>query len=176
MRRRAIVITTVAATLACTSVDLGACGDKFFKVGQSTQLRRYQAIHPASILVYKPASPDARGIREFEALLKGAGHKPVFVNYGAAIAQVVARGKYDLVLAHYADVATVKAQLQSLPATPDVLPILDARSKGLSAQAEREYQFLITPGMTRLDALDQIEHVMERRLNGPSAAPSRKGH
>lgn len=178
MRRRAIVIATAAAALACTAVDLGACGDKFLKVGQSTQVRRYAAIHRASILVYTPANATKAGVKFYEGLLKGAGHKPVVVKHGAAIAQVVAGGKYDLVIADYSDAATVKAQLQSILAKPDVLPILDGSSKALAAQAEKEYLFLIRPGsMTPFDALDEIEHAMERRLGGASSAPrTNKGH
>jgi len=170
MRRRAIAIGVAAIVFACTSVDLGACGDKYTRVGQSTRLKRYAAIHPASILVYKPAKSSAAGVNFYKSLLTGAGHKPDFVNYGAQIDKKIAARKYDLILVHYADLPAVMAQLRALPGRPDIVPILDKESKGAAAQAERDYPFLIVPDrMDPLDALDQIDHAMERRLKDSTA-------
>ena len=62
------------------------------------------------------------------------------------------------------------AQLRALPGRPDIVPILDKESKGAAAQAERDYPFLIVPDrMDPLDALDQIDHAMERRLKDSTA-------
>jgi hypothetical protein len=171
MRRRAMVIAAVAIALACVAVDLGACGDKYLKPGKGTRVRRYAAIHPASILVYKSATATADGVKFYQELLTSAGHTPVFVNHGASIASAVAAGKYDLILVMYADAAAVKSQLDSVAAKPDVLPILHKPPKALAAQAAREFPFLILPHeMDKYDALDQIEHLMERRLGAVSGA------
>jgi hypothetical protein len=175
MRIYSIVIATVGIALASTSVDLGACGDKFFRPGQSAKVKGYAALHRASILVYKPVKPNREGVKYFETLLKSAGHKPVFVNHGSPLAQVVAAGKYDLVVVQDADVAASKAQLQSIPAGPDILPMVSKASNAVAAQVEKEHQFLIKPGMTPYDALDQIELAMVRRLKAASAARSGNG-
>jgi hypothetical protein len=168
----ALVVAIAIAALACTSVDLGACGDKFLRVGRSARLKGYASIHPATILVYQPPNATDKRLKEFETLLKQAGHKPVFVPNGARLAAVVAGGKYDLVIADYGDAATIKEQLRSLPARPDVLPILDKPSKALLAQAEKEYHCLIKPqSMTKYDALEEIDHALDMRLRDV-ASPS----
>ena len=174
MRRRAMIIAAVAAALTSTSVDLGACGDKYLSAGRGTRIRAYQSIHPATILLYRSANSTAEGVKFYDELLRGAGHTPVFVKHGASIADVIASRKYDLIIASYDDAETVKAQLASAPTKPDVLPILYKPTKTVAAQAARDYQFLLTPDkMTKYDALDQIDHVMERRLsNGSTPARS----
>ena len=175
MQRRAIIVATVAVALACTSIDLGACGDKYLKVGQSTRLGGYAALYRSSILVYSPANATAKGIKDFEGLLKRAGHKAVFVRHGTALAPVAAGGRYDLVIANYVDAAAIQEQLQAIPSKPDVLPILNNPSKGLAAQVAREYPHLITPhSMSKIDVIDQIDHVMERRLKSSSPASKTK--
>jgi hypothetical protein len=177
MRSRAIVIAVVAGVLASTSVDLGACGDKYTRVGQSTRIKRYAAVHPASILVYKPAKVSAGGVNFYKGLLTGAGHKAEFVNYGKPIDQKITAGKIDVILVHYADLPALMSQLQSLTAKPEVVPILGKESMALATQAEKDYPFLIVPErMSPLDALDQIDHAMERRLKGAAGAGLTKGH
>jgi hypothetical protein len=178
MRRRAIVVAAVATVLAWAAVDLGACGDKYLKPGKGTRVRRYAAVHPASILVYKSTKATEDGVKFYRELLTRAGHTPVFLDHGASIANTVAGGKYDLVLTMYADAATVKSQLDAVAAKPDVLPILYQPTKALEAQAVREYPHLILPHkMYETDVIDQIDHLMERRLSAASGAvrPA-KGH
>ena len=178
MRRQAVVIGAVSVALACTSIDLGACGDKYLKVGKGTRIRAYQSIHPASILVYRSAKSTAEGVKFYDELLRGAGHTPVFVKHGTPLADVFTGGKFDLVIADYADAQAVSIQLQPVAGRPDVLPILNQPTKATTAEAARQYQFLLTPGkMTKYDALDQIDHLMERRLaNTAAAGRSTKGN
>ena len=76
MRRRAFIGGLLAMTVG-RSIDLGACGDKFLRVGRSARFRRYAAVHPAGILIYRPVNSDRAGIDDLKALLKRAGHKPV---------------------------------------------------------------------------------------------------
>ena len=170
-----MAVAALAIALVSTSADLGACGDKYLRVGRSARLKGYAAIHPASILVYRPLNSTAKGVKEFEALLKRAGHNPIFVQNGTALAQLVAGARYDLVIADYADAAAITQQLRSVAARPDVLPMLDNPSKELAARARMEYQHLLTPhNMTRYDALDEIDHVMDLRLKGTPAASAIK--
>jgi hypothetical protein len=60
---RRVLVVGLIATLTAASVDLGACGDKFLRVGRSARFRRYAAVHPASILIYKlGATPSKPGL------------------------------------------------------------------------------------------------------------------
>lgn len=164
MRGRVIAVVTLAVMLAGVSIDLTACGDKFTRVGRSPRLKGYAAIQRASVLVYLPRTPDAKGIQQFEALLKRAGHAPVFVKHGTNVAQVVAGGAFDLIIADYADAASIRQQIARVPARPDILPILHKPSKALAAQASNEYLHYITFD-NKYDLLEELDHAMELRLN-----------
>src|SRR5262245_48954326 len=165
MRRRAIAVAATAAVLFCSSADLGACGDKFLRVGRSARLKGYASIHPASILVYKKANPNKKGLKEFETQVKKAGHKLVFVDHGAALAPVVGRTRFDLIIADRNDIDQLKDQLRSMTDLPDFLPLADKPSKTDLAQLTKEYHCVLVQNadMTMFDVLAEIDHAMDVR-------------
>jgi DNA-binding NtrC family response regulator len=168
--RRAFVVGLIA-TLATASVDLGACGDKFLRVGRSARFRRYAAVHPAAILILKPVHSTPAGIEELQALLKQAGHRPVAVDSGTNIASVLAAAQYDLVIADYADTGQIKSNLETASAKPAILPILYKPTKAVEAEADKQYAYLIKPHlMTKYDALAEIDRLMQLKLSGDSTA------
>src|SRR5579864_8744015 len=151
--RRAFVIGIISV-LWCASVDLGACGDKFLRVGRSARFRRYAAVHPAAILIYKPAHATRAGIEELKALLVQAGHRPEAIDSGANIASALAAARYDLVIADYTDAVQIRSALGTASSKPDILPILYKPTKAVEAEAEKQYACLIKPHeMTKFDAL-----------------------
>jgi len=171
MRQRMFVAGVVAVTVAIGSADLTACGDKFLRIGRSARFRGYAAIHPASILFYKPKNSTPAGIKEFEALLKRAGHKSVTVENGVRLSQIPGAAEYDVVIADYTDAGKIKEELQSVAPDLGLLPILYKPTKAVAAQAEKEYPHLIKPdAMSKHDALAEIDHVMELRLKETTAA------
>ena len=171
--RRLFVIALIA-TVTAESVDLGACGDKFLRVGRSARFRRYAAVHPATILIYPPLHATHRGIDELNALLKQAGHKPVAVDRGASIVGVLAAAPYDVVIADYADAAQIKTAVQAVPSKPQLLPILDKPTKAAEGEAEKQYACLIKlHEMTKYDALAEIDRLMELKLRD-APAPTAK--
>jgi len=173
--RRLFVGGVVAATFASGSADLSACGDKFLRIGRSARFRGYAAVHPSSILIYTPTNSTPAGIKELEALLKRAGHKPLAVENGSGLSQVLAAAKYDVVIADYADTGKIKEELQFLASKPELLPILYKSTKAVAAEAEKEYHCLIKPDMmSKHDALAEIDHLMELRLKGTTAAGATK--
>ena len=170
MRRPAMCVAALAMLLAGTAVDLDACGDKFARVGYSARLRGYAAIHRASILVYRPATPNAERAREFEDILTRAGHKAVFVAHGTDIGRAAASAHYDLVIASNDDADAIREQLRSVPSRPDFVPMMTkkpetAPEKALEVQAEKEYHVILAPyRMNKFDALERIDHAMATRL------------
>jgi hypothetical protein len=167
--RRVFVIALVA-TLTAASVDLGACGDKFLRVGRSARFRRYAAVHPATILIYPPQNSTHRGIEELNALLKQAGHRPVAIEREAGIVGILAAARYDVVIADYADAAQIKASLEAAPSKPELLPILDNPTQTVESEAEKQYACLLKPhAMTKFDALVEIDRLMELKLSGGPA-------
>jgi hypothetical protein len=170
--RQILAAVAIAAVAAAATADLDACGDKFLRVGRSARFRRYAAVHPAAILIYTPADATSAGIKEFEAILKRAGHRPVALANGADVSRALAAAPYDLVIADYSDSARIREDLRAIASRPGLLPILYKPSKAVAEQAEREFTCLIKPhAMTKYDALAEIDRLMQLRLQATAAAP-----
>lgn len=166
MRRRAVVVTLVASAIA-GPIDLGACGDKFLRVGRSARYHRYAAIHPASILIYSPATATRKGIGDLEKLLKRAGHRAQTVLHGTAVEPTIASGQFDLVIAAYADADRLESELAAIPSRPVVLPILVKPTREVAAAAARAYRYrLEIDTMTNSEALAEIDELMAGRRHG----------
>ena len=175
MLRHLCVIAVVATTLVSVRADLSACGDKFLRIGRSERFRGYAAVHPSSILIYTPTNSTPGGIKDFEALLKRAGHKTLAVENGARLSQVFAAAKYDVVIADYADIGKIKEELQFVASKPGLLPILYKPTKAIAAEAAKEYRSLIKPdAMSKHDALAEIDRLMDLRLKGTAAPDATK--
>jgi hypothetical protein len=159
--------------LAVASADLDACGDKFLRVGRSARFRRYAALHPAAILIYAPTDSTPAGIKEFEAILKRAGHRTLALPNGADLSQALAAASYDLVIAGYDDTSRIREDLRAVPSGPSLLPVLYKPSKAAAEQAQRDFICLIKPdAMTKYDALAEIDRLMQLRLEHKTTAGS----
>jgi hypothetical protein len=172
MARRLVWVGVLLVTAAIARVEPNACGDKFLRMGRSARLRGYAALHPASILIYAPARATPSSTRQFEILLKRAGHTPRVVPHGTDLSNALVATTYDVVIAAFADTQQLERLWQSLPSRPDVLPILYKATPEVSAAAAAAYHCRLEPDrMTKQEALAEIDHLMERRLAGhaPSA-------
>jgi hypothetical protein len=168
MRRRSFIVSVMAAMLG-GSIDLGACGDKFLRIGRSARFRRYAAMYPSAILIYSPANATRAGIDELKALLKRAGHKPVAIDRRASVSAALSASPYDILMADYQDTEALKADLPSA-ASPALLPILSTESKALEREARQRYAYLIKPhAMTKYDALAEVDRLMETRRRASAA-------
>jgi CheY-like chemotaxis protein len=173
MWQRVLAGLIVAAVGASASTDLRACGDKFLRAGRSARTKGYAAVYPAAILIYKP-NATAKGLQEFESLLRKAGHKPVALKDGAALSQTLTSAKYDVIIADYADTELIKGQFSSASAEPGLLPILHNASKAQEAEVAKHYHCVLKPEkMTKYDALEQIDHVMELRRKSMTGAAAK---
>jgi len=171
---RGVFIFGLIAMVTAASIDVGACGDKFLRVGRSSRFRRYAAVHPATILIYKPVNSTPAGIEALKAILKQAGHKPVAIDNGSGFLGAVNAGDYDLVIADYGDAPEIKKDLQSASSKPALLPILYKPTRAVEAEAEKQYVCLIKPhAMTKYDALAEIDRLMRLRLTGSPTASTK---
>ena len=167
---RILTAVAVACLVATATANLDACGDKFLRVGRSARFRRYAAVHPAAILIYAPADATPAGIKEFEAILTRAGHRPVALANGADVSKALASAPYDVVIADYGDSSRVRENLRAVESRAGLLPILYKPSKAVAEEAEREFTCLIKPhAMTKYDALAEIDRLMELRLQATPA-------
>ena len=165
------MVTAALLAILTIPVDLAACGDKFLRVGRSTRYQRYAAVHPASILIYSPATASREGINELETMLKRAGHKAHAVRHGTAIGSVVVGGQFDLVIAAYADASRLESELAAAPSRPELLPLLVKPTREVVAAAERSYRHLLKlDAMTKSEALAEIDEVMASRQHGAAAS------
>lgn len=164
---RRVILATLIGTFIAGLADLDACGDKFLRVGRSPRFRgAYAAVHPASILIYSPTTASRDGVKALETMLKRAGHRPQTVKAGTPI-QPAITGQFDLVIAAYVDVDRVQRELSSLPARPEVLPILYNVTNDTATEAAREYRHLLKPdAMNKAEALAEIDALMEARRHG----------
>jgi hypothetical protein len=169
MRRRHFIAGIIGATIG-RSVDVGACGDKFLRVGRSDRFARYAAVYPAAILIYSPINSTRGGIEEFKAFLKRAGHKPVALDRASSVPTALTASPYDVVIGDYLDADRLKVDLHSAASHAVLLPILHNASKAVEISASQQYPFLIKlQTMTKHDALAEIDRLMESRGRGVSA-------
>jgi hypothetical protein len=166
MMSRRLGVVGVAAIICLTFwTDLSACGDKFMRVGRSSSGRRYAALHPSSILIYRPAGATTKGMTDLEKLLKQAGHAPRVLQRDEGVEPVLASAHFALLIADYADVEMLKGHLAAAPSAPAILPILAKSNKGVEAQIRSEFHCLIKPQvMEPNDALAEIDHALDVRL------------
>jgi hypothetical protein len=172
MAHRLLWVGVLLGIVAMDRAEPNACGDKFLRMGRSARLRGYAAVHPASILIYAPASATPSSTRQFETLLKRAGHTPRVVPHDADLSNAIAAVPYDVVIAAFADAHDLERILGSLSSRPDVLPILYKPTPDVSAAAAATYHCRLEPEkMTKQEALAEIDHLMERRLAARALAP-----
>jgi hypothetical protein len=165
-----MMTAALVATVLTIPIDLGACGDKFLRVGRSTRYQRYAAVHPGSILIYSPATASREGIKELETLLTRAGHKAHAVPHGTAVGSTVVTGKFDVVIAAYADTSRLESELAAVPSKPELLPLLVKPTREALMAAERTYRHLLKiDAMTKSEALAEIDEVMAGRQHGAAA-------
>ena len=170
MFRRLSALVFALLLVASTVADLAACGDKFLRVGRSSRMRAYASVHPSSILVYAPRWTQ-KGIGEFEEILKRAGHKPLTVTTRDALVQAFGSQKYEVVITGYPDALAVQKELETLPARPELVPVVYKSSKAEVSKAAATYRCVINPEkMTPFQALEDIDRVIELRLKDRVAA------
>jgi hypothetical protein len=165
MFRRLAVAGFAAGLLALAYADVSACGDKFMRPGRSVSSRRYAALHPSSILIYRPARSTSPGMAMFEDLLKKAGHSPRVLQRGEDVASILATAKYPLVIAEYSDLEMLKKEVDAAPSRTAILPILLDSNKPAEAQLRKDFHCLLNPrAMSDNDALVEIDHALDFRL------------
>jgi hypothetical protein len=172
MFRNACFILAVTAAVASAYADVSACGDKFLRVGRSARFRRYASVHPSSILLYGPRWTGT-GIKDFETMLKRAGHTPVTVTNVSALSEALATARYDVVITDFTYAGTMREAVRATGSPAALLPVVYKATKNEEAEAKAAYQCLLRPEkMTKFEALEEIDRLVDLRLKG-TATPSR---
>jgi hypothetical protein len=170
MFRRLCSLILIVITLSSLCTDVLACGDKFLRVGRSPRFRNYASVHPSPILVFAPRWT-RHGISEFEHMLTRAGHTPVTVTTADGLSQAFAARKYAVIITGYDDAVNVRQQLEAIPSSPALLPLLYKATKKAEAEASATYRCLLRPEkMTAFQALEEIDRLIDLRLKDAASA------
>lgn len=164
MLHRLMVLGVVAAVSTVASVDLSACGDKFLRIGRSSRLSGYAAVHPSTILFFVPGQSKPSAVKEFETTLKRAGHRFHAVTTIAAFSEALATGQVDIVIAGMNDAPRLRTDASAAPSRPEILPIVHEPSRAVLASMQEEYGHVLKLPVTKHEALAEIDRVMESRL------------
>ena len=172
MRKFSAVLFGVLAGVVLASSPLLACGDKLVLLGRGIRFQRMLATkHPATILVYlNPAAGISAADKEYQlrSLLKFAGHKPHAVTSAADLTAELGSGKYDVVLADYADAPGLEKEVQAAKARPALIPVVYNPTAVQRAAAEKEFSCLITPAKKNYDLLGVVDQAMVSRAGNSS--------
>jgi hypothetical protein len=167
-----VALFGVLAGVLLVSQSVLACGDKLVLLGRGIRFQRMLATkHPATILVYlSPGSGISAADREYQlrSLLAFAGHKPRAVTSAAELTTELGSGKYDLVLADYADAPSLEKEVQAAKARPALIPVVYNPSADQRAAAEKQYSCLITPAKKNYDLLSVVDQAMVSRAENSS--------
>jgi len=169
-----MIAATAVVTLVLSQGIAAGCGDKFVLIGGATRVHRSK--FPSRVLVYmNPNSrmPAAEKKFHVEATLNAAGHKAKLVESLTEVQSALESGKYDLVLADYADVPDLRRRCGSIAGKPAVLPLLYEPTAAELAAAEKEANCLVRPSNKSSDLLTVIDETMKDRREGtaPNCPP-----
>jgi len=155
MRRLLLTLILVAGPVVPGWDDVAACGDKFLLIAGARALRTSVARHPASILMYSPARAKGLAIQDpqIAAGLKQAGHKVQILNDGSKLSATLNAGRYDIVLADFADAIAFESQVRQAVSKPALVPVMYQPSKAEMAAAEKQFVCL-------LKAPERISHFL----------------
>lgn len=173
-RRLPMIAAVVLGALLLGPGSASGCGDKFVLIGGATRVHRSK--FPSRVLVYmNPNSrvPAAEKKFHVEATLTAAGHKAKVVESEAEVHQALESGKFDLVLADYADVPDLRRRCGSIASKPAVLPLLYEPTAAELAAAEKEANCLVRASNKSSDLLTVIDETMKDRREGtaPNCPP-----
>src|SRR5919201_798843 len=127
MNRKVIAICFCSAFLFFAGTRGMACGDKVLALGRAIKLR-YISAHSASILLYQRAGAPSAGAMSdtsLQSALKKSSKVFKVAHDAVELNEALQLGRYDLVLADSADVAAVERQLQTIPSTAVIVPVLN---------------------------------------------------
>src|SRR6266536_3526926 len=143
MRLRKSLLLLVPALLVISNDSAVACGDKFLIVGRGSRFQRaYVALHPASLLV---VNANITAQRELQTSLKLAGHG-VRVTQPDQVANDLAAGRYDFILADFRDIESIGRTLPRTVSNSIILPVIDGSSRGDMEAASKRYTCLLGHG------------------------------
>jgi hypothetical protein len=130
--RAPVAALGVLASLSLISLDAHACGESLFRIGKGVAYRAQTAPLPGNVLVVAPPQESKQLVDQLAA----AGHRVHVVDTQEQVAQELATGKYDVVLASYNDRALIATATAAAPKAAAYIPVTTEASQEALASAE----------------------------------------
>lgn len=154
---RLLMATAVAAFAAG---EASACTESLFRVGKGVHYREYQAPLPGNILMVARTETE-RLVAEW---LAHSGHNVQIVDETDQLAAHLESGKFDVLLAKYADRDAVKAEEAKAGATVKYLPVADDQDTDRLA-AMAAYKETVAADSTPRELLKAIHKTLKSDSN-----------
>ena len=145
-------------SLAGSSSDALACGDKFLLMGRGTRFQRLAISRSAAILFYmNPSSnlPKALSNLPFDSMLRKAGHRIAVVTSAEELSRTVRQDRWDVVVIDVSDGAAIKALLSMQETSPVLLPVVDSASNQ-AALVKNEYRRVLETPAKNQSFMDAV--------------------
>jgi hypothetical protein len=142
------------------------CGDLLVSFGKGVRYQRaYFASRRATVAVLwnNRATGAALANAKLQNALKEVGHRVVFVQDSTQLAIALKAEKVDVVLADFADAASLAPELQTVSSKPALLPVLYKPSKADMAAARKQYPFRLQASANEIEFLIAIDDAMKLR-------------
>ena len=168
MKRALIATGLVVVGLLALQAVIDACGDKSLSAGGIRRQRALAAKYPASVLIY--AQPNSRGTAaarelKLQRTLQDFGYTYREVASWADAEAALASGRYNVVMADFAEGADVMQRVQTSPSRPAVVAIAYQLSKSELAQAKKQYRFLVKAPSQSAQYLSTIADAVQSRTS-----------
>ena len=168
---RKILLGLVLAGVALPGArEAGACGDKFLVIGRGVRQQRAQgAVQRASILLYLDGQAHLQAAlteSKLESNLKLAGHRLRSAQGPSELAESLASGKYDIVLADISEMAALEQAVGSASRRPFLLPVIYNPTGEELAEAEAEFSCVMRSPSTKKHYLAVIDEAMVLQKKG----------
>lgn len=165
MRRAVRALMVPLVVLLLNSWPASACGDKLLILGLGVRYDVDSAAYPARILLY--GNPELRSEpfkdAQLQSIVEKAGHRLRSVNTREELVSVLKTGRYDLVLADFADAVDLEQLVQSAPSNPMLLPWVYEPTKEQKTRAEKQYQWVLKAPASVGRFLTVIDQTMEKK-------------
>jgi hypothetical protein len=166
--KRTFGLLAVAAAVLAARPDVNACGDKSLSAGGIRMQRALAARYPASILIYTPAAsrlPDATRELKLQETLRQVGHTYREVTTYSELTTSADSGRFNIVLADFADVSDLQKQLEASPVV--VVPVAYKLTKAESAEAAKLCRYVIKAPSRAAQYLSTIAEAVRSRSSIP---------
>jgi hypothetical protein len=167
---RMFVALLLAGLVVTTGSDLSACGDKSLSAGGIRMQRALAARYPASVLIYKPTASRLDGAArelKLQKTLQDVGHTYREVASEADLQAQVDSGRFNILLADFADVAALQQRLASSAARVVIVPVVYKLTKAQAAEVKNQSRFVIKAPGRAAEYLTTIAEAVASRSGMP---------